>query len=291
MPKPLRAILPPFLGSALLMLSSLATAANSILQVDLLMVEQPSWVRSKDVSSWPVRPQELQDAANPDDLANRSGFAWRPGPESSFAEIAEKMRSQGYKPLLLTSYRFPQTRLRRATSVSIREGDPLVVEAHSPYAADGVNDGSWFDQPQDRNPDVLPPINGWIRSWVETYLFVEFDLARYLPRPERRQQIEEARAQQAINAWSQNETTSNVPAQSIPGIGTSGFTNAFASPNTEDYSDASADIWPREAVEMHRVAERKRVHLNEIHYFDHPQIGVLVRVTEPSSVNPAESPQ
>ncbi len=255
-----------------LMLSGPAAAEQTILKVDLLLVEQPSWVRSRDNSEWPLQTLEATDSLDPAELSMTPGFGWSAGKDSSFAEQAATLESQGYKTLYLATFSFPQTRLRGATTWSIHEGEPLTIAAEDPYEPENGVDPSWFDRPADTTPETLTPISGWLRSWVETYLFVEFDIARILADPSMRDLLGDDSP-----SWQPTSPTNNnfLPAQF-------GATAGPSDSDPEQPGWSTADIWPREAISMHRVHARKRVKLNEIHYFDHPQVGVLIRVTEPA---------
>lgn len=272
------------LGLAALNLSHNAAAASTTLQLDLLVIKQPSWVRRNDTSPWPMRAQDAIDSAiDPLQIQPGSGMSWLPDLQAGLAAQSEKLEQQGYKTLYQASFRFPQQRLRNAPTFQIHQGDAITVEAENPYVNEGALDTTWFDRQNSLEPVTLTPINGWIRSWVDTYLFVEFDIAQFLADIERRTQLES----DASDSWQNNRSYTD---------------NSFnygqsqaeqqATWSTEEFSQANwstADIWPREAVQMFRIAERKRVRLNEIHYFDHPQIAILIRVTEPPSLNAAET--
>ncbi len=259
-----------------LLIAGPAAAEQTTLQVDLLMVEQPSWVRNRDSGEWPLQEITPAEAYVPAELAADPAFDWQPGTASDFAAQAEKLKSQGYRTLYLASFRFPQTRLRDATSWAISEGEPLTIAAQDPYAVQNGVDPAWFDRPANLAPETLTPISGWLRSWVDTYLFVEFDLARILADASTRDLLAEQPA-----AWQ----TGRTPATDL-------ISGSFSNTPAATAADWSvADVWPREAIAMHRIHTRKRVKLNEIHYFDHPQVGILIRVTEPArNLPPEETP-
>lgn len=258
-----------------LILAGPVAAEQTTLQVDLLLVQQPSWVRSRDNGEWPLQKVEPVDALSPADLSMDPAFGWQPGDNSAFAAQAAKLESQGYKTLYLASFSFPQTRLRNATTWEVSEGEPLTIAAEDPYAPQNGVDPAWFDRPADTTPETLTPISGWIRSWVDTYLFVEFDIARIIGDSSLRNLVAEQSP-----GWQNTPTANN-------GFAQAQFGTPQNTPTQPGWS--TADIWPREAITMHRIHARKRVKLNEIHYFDHPQVGILIRVTEPRRNAPAES--
>jgi len=259
-----------------LLLSGTVSAEQITLQVDLLLVEQPSWVRNRDSGEWPLQEIREAEALPPADLATDPAFDWQPGPGSAFSAEAGKLAAQGYKTLYLASFRFPQTRLRNATTWAVSDGDPLTIAAEDPYAVETGVDPAWFDRPTDLAPESLTPISGWLRSWVDTYLFVEFDIARIMA---------DASLRELLGQPAPDWQTNAAPASEF-------INGSFGNRSAAAESGWSvADVWPREAISMHRINTRKRVKLNEIHYFDHPQIGILIRVTEPSrNATPEETP-
>lgn len=275
-----------------------ARATETILQLDLLVIKQPSWVRNRDSSPWPVREQEeLASALDPTTLPPNSDMVWLPNAESGIGPEAEKLEAQGYETLYQASFRFPQQRLRNAPAFLLAQGDPIAIEAENPYAGEGALDAAWFDRETTLEPTVLAPINGWIRSWVDTYLFVEFDIARLLTDAPLRTQLESAPANDwgATNSFS-SATSGFTPSQSRTlntnnNLPISSSQQSWPSASSSNGAWSTVDVWPREAVQMHRIAQRKRVRLNEIHYFDHPQFAVLLRVTEPAFLNDAGTPE
>ena len=243
----------------LLLLLSAPARAETTLQMDIVVFLQPSWVANRDQASWPLRERPEVPFVLPQEAASQGLLEWLPGESSGIAAEAAKLDAQGYRPLYQASFRFAQTRLSRAQTFAIQEGEPFVVEASSPYVSDADFAGEWADADagQELEPESLTPLSGWARAWVDTYLFVEFDIAWMIADPARRAEVLEARA--------------------LDGF----YSGQFGPPQPARYDALPMDIWPREAVQMLRIAERKRVRLNEIHYFDHPRLGILVRVSEP----------
>lgn len=235
--------------------------AQTTLQLDMMVFEQPSWVSRRDHGQWPLHSQDMNDARAPDDLAGRPGLQYLPDSSSAFADEAAQMRSQGYTPLYVASYRFPQSGLNRAPIWRVESGPEIAIEAESLMQAAQISgDGVDFDRPAERVPELRRHLQGWARAWVDTYLFVEFDIARLVSDAAQRAEIHQQRA-------FDGETTNRAPE----------FSDTFAS---TDRAFTADDLWPREAMSMHRLAQRKRVKLNEVHYFDHPVIGILMRVTQ-----------
>ncbi|MEN8720257.1 MAG: CsiV family protein [Oceanococcaceae bacterium] len=242
----------------------LSARAQTTLQLDMIVFEQPSWVSRRDHGQWPLQAQDMNDARTPEDLASRPGLEFLPDSGSAFAAEAAQMRSQGYTPLYVASYRFPQSGLNRSPIWRVASGPEIAIEAESLMQAAQVSgEGVDFDRPTEREPETRRRLQGWARAWVDTYLFVEMDIARLVTDAALRAEIEQQRDFDGERADRAAE-----------------YSNVFARPDRATPAD---DLWPREALSMHRLAQRKRVKLNEVHYFDHPVIGILMRVTQTRS--------
>ena len=195
----LRPRLPSLLPALLLVLLAMPAGAQT-LQLDLYLFEQPRWVQDSDQGRWPFAIPESRDALPPSQAAERAGLEWLSGEQAGFAAAAAQMESQGYRRLYLASFRFPQARQRQAQTWRIAGGERLDIAAADAYADLEGFRGQWQDEIESREPLTLPSLSGWVQTWVDTYLFVELDLALLQADMRRRAEIEQARRERAWQA-------------------------------------------------------------------------------------------
>lgn len=254
------------------------SAAADVLQLDLVLFTQPPWITARDDGRWDYQAPPQTPSIDPLQAAQAGDAVVIESPEGGLTAEVERLQAQGYTLLERLSVQFQQSRHDQAIAWQIRAGDPLLVEPPRLGAASNLMGSQWYDDTTTRQPQTHYTVDGWVRAWVDRYLFVEFDIAQFVGDQQRREDI-----QSRSTNWAGNlDSTLSAP--------TTQAYSPFGSPASPAPSGAlsTLDAWPAKAVDVFRLHERKRLRLNELHYFDHPRIGMLIQVTEPPRTTLAE---
>ena len=240
-----------------------------VLQLDLVLFAQPPWITKRDQGQWDYQAPPQVPSVDPLQAAQSGDAVLLAENQAGLATEIERLQSQGYTVLEQLSLQFEQSRQNQAMTWQVRSGEALLVEPPRAATASNLMGSQWYEAAASRQVQSHYAIDGWVRAWVDRYLFVEFDIAQFVGNTQR---LEEVRSRSS--SWQPSAGFGRAAGQSY---------NPF--PNTTSGEPAGAlstlDAWPAEAVDLYRLHERKRVRLNELHYFDHPRIGMLIQVSEP----------
>lgn len=256
-----------------LWLASPLPALADVLQLDMVLFAQPPWITKRDQGQWDYQTPPPATRVDPAQAEQDGTARLIPTEQGGLAQEVQRLEAEGYTVLDQLSLQFEQTRNADAVHWQIQAGEPLLVEPSLAVSGDQLMGSQWYEESLSRQMQTHFAVDGWVRAWVDRYLFVEFDIGQFVGNTQR---LEELRTRSA--AW-QSASDFSQSLSSSPY--NSPFGNAGPAPAVGAVS--TVDVWPAEAVDLYRLQERKRVRLNELHYFDHPRIGMLIQITEPKT--------
>jgi hypothetical protein len=202
-------------------------------------------------SDQPLDPELAESASG-----SPHAFQALPPDQWQLGAVAGRLSpSNGYRVLLHLAWREPGLDQRQSRAVHVRVG-PKLLEPSSTSLAGGQIEG----QPA---PDVLPrgatasggtepglehpsapALDGTLRLYVERYLHLDVDLLYYRPAPE-------IPAPAAADNTGSDSTPASAPAR-------------------------TPTVWRPTLFRLH---QSRRMRSGELHYFDHPLLGVLALIT------------
>lgn len=211
----------------------------------------------------PADAESLQTLDANESIGLRA-FVRLPDEELQLTNLRQRLdNSPGYRTLAHLGWRQPLTRNKKAHPVHIhsnskRQSTPtMVVPASIPDTASD-SDAGVASAPQ----TPLHILDGTVAVALSRYLHVGMDLI-YAPDPPPVIAIESPTPADATTP------TINAPVEAIPEIG---------GPNLQTSHPA--------AVPVYRMNQSRRMRSNELHYVDHPLLGVLVQATPVKVGNP-----
>ncbi len=197
-------------------------------------------------------------------------------------------QSSPYEPILHLAWRQPVQRARKATKVYIRTPAELTVpkkpKAYGARESENTRrwDGTPADSPQEKTlarteaEARLPRLEGAIKVSVARYLHMDVDVVYRWVRRLAPPQSDDAETQQGFRIIDDDQPEpSTIRGQREPPSPSN--PKSFVEGGTEN------------EVQSIRLQQQRRMSSGELHYFDHPLLGILALITPYKS--PSKAPE
>lgn len=245
----------------------------------------PNDVTIKDLDRLPDQIRQLEQLSAPEGPAPAN---LRPAQPKLTSIVKRLNQRAGYRVLFHESWQQAVEGPRRARSVRLRGGEnfadrydpngqprldvpapqpptPTVAapadEAPAPVDEAGIEAGTSAAVPEVAGPPPMWALDGRFRLWLQTYLFIDTELL--LRRPEQRQ----------IVAQQPTENEGRLVQQGVDAAKPVDDTNPDL-PEVYPSAETLSQPW----LVSYPLSQQRRLRSGEIHYFDHPLMGMLVQI-------------